>query len=229
MRTLLVRYEQEAGASLSFAQRHDVDAALVAIRNLVGTVKVSATEAGASVVVDGEGVGSTPLPVPLLLDLGKHTISVSKAGFDAVDQAIEIVGGNEITVSIALVARVQMATLLVVADPGATIVLDRKAVARGRFDGVVPAGLHEVKVTEPGKRTYVASTDLRDGEARSLQVTLEEERRGLGIWPWLAGGTVLAAGAVVGGYFLLRPHDEQAPVPPGTLPKVVISGAPGLR
>jgi PEGA domain len=229
MQSLLVRYEGEAAASLSPAQKADVDAALGAIKNLVGTVRLSVSEAGASVVVDGEPAGSTPLADPLLLDLGRHTLSVNKAGFDTVQQAIEIVGGNELTVAVALVETVHVSGLLVVADPAATVLLDRKFVARGRFDGTVSPGLHEVQVTEPGKIPYLASTDFRDGEARSFHVTLENERRGLGIWPWLAGGTVLAAGAIVGGYFLFRPHSEQAAVPPGNIPTVVISGGPGIR
>jgi hypothetical protein len=229
MQALLVRYEQEAGAGLSPAKKGEVDAALEAIRDLVGTVRVSSAEAGATVAVDGEPAGSTPLASPLLLDLGKHRLSVTKAGFDPVERVIEIVGGNEIAVSVTLVATVHLARLLVVADPAATVVLDRKAVARGRFDAAVPPGLHDVQVTAPGKKTYEASMDLRDGEARSLQVTLEDERRGPGVWPWLAGGAVLAAGAVVGGYFLLKPRDQQAAPPMGTIPNVTVSGVQGLR
>jgi PEGA domain len=229
MQALLVRYEQEAGASLSPAAKADVDAALDVIRNLVGTVRLSSTEAGATVAVDGEPAGSTPLANPLLLDLGKHRLSVTKAGFDPVERAIEIAGGNEIAVSMTLVATVHLARLLVVVGPGATVILDRKAVARGRFDGAVSPGIHEVQVTAPGKKPYETSTDLRDGETRTLEVTLEDERRGLGVWPWLAGGVVVAAGAVVGGYFLLKPHDEQAPVPMSSLPPVMYSGIHDLR
>ena len=152
-----------------------------------------------------------------------------KAGFDPVEQSIDVAGGNEIRLAVALVPTVHLARLLVVSEAGATVILDRRVVGRGRFDGTVTPGLHEVQVTEPGKKAYVASTDLRDGDARSLQVTLEDDRRGVGIWPWLAGGALLAGGAVVGGYFLFRPHDQTGTVPPSTLPPVMVSGLPGLR
>jgi hypothetical protein len=83
-------------------------------------------------------------------------------------------------------------------------------------------------VTAPGKKAYTASLDLRDGETRGFQVTLEDDH-GVGPWPWIAGGTALAAGMIVGGYFLFRPHDEPAAAPTGTLPTVVIPGFFGAR
>jgi hypothetical protein len=41
-----------------------------------------------------------------------------------------------------------------------------------------------------------------------MQITLEDERRSWGPWPWLAGGVAVVAGGVVGGYFLFK-HDPQ--------------------
>ena len=57
--------------------------------------------------------------------------------------------------------------------------------------------------------------DLRDDETRSLDVTLENESHGGRVWPWIAGGAVVAIGAAVGGYFLLKPGDQTTPVPAG--------------
>jgi hypothetical protein len=75
MRGLLLDYERATGTSLRPERRADVDAALAAIHNLVGTWNVSVNEAGASVAVDGEPRGETPLAAPLVLDLGKHTLA----------------------------------------------------------------------------------------------------------------------------------------------------------
>jgi hypothetical protein len=229
MQDLLLRYEREAGPDMPPAQKAEIDAALAAIRLLVGTVRLAVSEAGAAVGVDGEPAGSTPLANPLVVDLGKHTLSVSKAGFDPAVRTIEIAGGNEIGVTIRLVATVHAARLLVVADADATVMVDRQVVARGRFDGAMPPGHHDVQVTAPGKKPYGASIDLHDGEARTLLVTLENLPRGVGLWPWIAGGAVLAGGAVVGGYFLLKPHDEPAPPPQGTLPPVFLGGGTLVR
>ena len=229
MQDLLLRYEGEAGPDMPPAQKAEIDAALAAIRLLVGTVRLAVSEAGASVGVDGETVGSTPLANPLVIDLGKHTLSVNKAGFDPAVRTIEIAGGNEIGVTIRLVATVRPAQLLVVADAEATVMVDRQVVAHGRFDGALPPGRHDIQVTAPGKKPYSASLDLHDGEARALQITLENRPRGVGLWPWIAGGAVLAGGAVIGGYFLFKPHDEPAAPPQGTIPPVFLGGGTLVR
>jgi hypothetical protein len=211
MQRLLFRYEEEAGAGMSAEQRADVEAALAAIYDLVGTLQLKVSEAGADVSVDSEPVGTTPLAAPLVMDLGKHTLSVKKDGFDAVEQTIEISGGNQTSATITLVRRARPALLKVTADPEATVVIDKKELAHGSFDGALAPGAHEVQVTEPGKKPYEAHLVLGDGEARTLQVTLENERHAA-VWPWIAGGAaILVAGACVGGYFLFRQQEAAFP------------------
>jgi hypothetical protein len=229
MRELLLRYEQEAGADVSAEQKADIDDALAAIHSLVAAVRVTASEVGAAVAVDGEAVGVTPLATPLVIDLGKHTISLRKSGFEPVDRSVDLAGGNEMTLSITLVAQAQhTAQLRVAADVDATVVVDRKQASRGGFEGTLPAGVHVVQVTAPGKTAYDVQVDLRDGESRTLSVTLASERRGPGIWPWVIGGAVVvaAAGAVVGGYYLLKSPDH-ATTPESGLPPVILNmGSP---
>jgi PEGA domain len=220
MQRLLLRYLQEVGEALSPEARADVDAALATIHALVGTVRLAVSEPGAGVTVDDEPVGMTPLPGPFTVDAGKHTLRVKKPGFDTVEQVIDVPGGNEATVAITFVGLVPSARLTVAADPGATILVDHNAVGLGHFEGRVPSGLHTVQVTETGKRPYLEPLSLADGDVRSLQVRLVSEPRRL-LWPWLAGGAAVVAGAVVGGYFLLKPRDEPGG-PTGSLGTVTI-------
>jgi hypothetical protein len=56
-----------------------------------------------------------------------------------------------------------------------------------------------------------------------VSVALEDERHGGLIWPWVAGGVVVAAGAVLGGYFLFKPQDQTAGVPPGKTASLQLS------
>jgi len=214
---LLVRYKHEAGAGLSGDEKAQVDAALFTVRALVARVKLDVTEDGAAVAVDGNPVGTTPLSGPLVVDLGKHTLSVNKPGFEPVVRTIESVGGSEAAISITLVAEVHAARLAIVAELGAVVIIDKKQVGMERFEGNLAPGMHEIQVTSPGKKPYSALVELRDGEARTLQVTLSAEPRSALIWPWIVGGAAIAAGAAVGGYFLFRPRDERAPAPPGSL------------
>jgi hypothetical protein len=215
MQTLLRQYEHEAGRALSTEDRSEVDSALAAIRNLVGTVTLAVAVPGAVVTIDGDQVGVTPLAAPIVLDLGKHTLAVSKPGFDTATQTVVIAGGSETNVAVALVAQRHISQLRVRSDEHAKVSLDGAIVGEGSFEGPVGPGAHQLEVTEDGKVTYKTDLDLHEGETRTVQVTLEDENHGAPIWPWVLGGAVVAAGAAVGGYFLFKPSDTVTPVPTG--------------
>jgi hypothetical protein len=220
---LLVQYEHDLGARIAADDRATVDAALAAIQNLVGPMRLAVTEAGAEVSVDGLPAGVTPLAAPLRLDLGDHTLSVKKAGFTPFEQTVKVAGGNETAIAITLVAEMHRAQLLVVAEAEAVIAVDGKASAKGRFDTQVAPGPHEVMVSEPGKVAYKAEIDLKDGETRSLNVTLENEKHGGPVWPWVASGAAVVAGAVIGGYFLFKSQPAAAAAPPDQLGSLTLS------
>lgn len=229
MQTLLVRYERESGSELSSEAKAEVDAALAAIKNLVAAVRLTVSESGAWVLVDGERVGKTPLSAPLVVDLGRHTLTVRKPGFEPVERSIESVGGEQTALDITLRQRVQRARLAVASAADATVIVDKREVSRGRFAGTLAPGVHEVQVTAPGKKTYRSRVELADGETRSLHVTLADRAESSFLWMYIAGGAAVAAGAAVGGYFLLRPHDERGPGPAGSLGTVELklgSGGP---
>jgi hypothetical protein len=214
MQELLVTYEREAGEALLPEQKAQIETALAAIRNLVGTLTLTVRDSGATVLLDGEPVGTTPLANGLLVDLGQHKLVLSKEGFETLERSVEVAGGSEATLAIALNPRVLPARLSVSAGRDATVVVDGKDIARERFEGELPPGTHDVRVTAPGKMTYRREVLLRDGETRSLQVTLRDEHRGA-LWPWVLGGAAVATGGAVAGYFLLRsPTDQRATLPP---------------
>jgi hypothetical protein len=213
MQTLLVRYERDAGATLSKEDRSDVDAALAAIRNLIGALRVAANEDGASVAVDEHTAGVTPLAEPVVLDLGEHRVTVAKTGFTTFTQTVTIQGGSDLALTATLSAVQHVAQLAIKTEAGATIAVDGTPVGTATFEGQLAPGTHDVEVTEPGKVPYRAQVDLRDGETRSVQVTLESAAHPAPIWPWIVGGAAVVAGASIGGYFLFRSsQDTQAPL-----------------
>jgi hypothetical protein len=219
---LLQQYERDMGARMPADDKATVDAALGAIHNLVGTVRLIVTEAGASVSVDGRPAGTTPLESSLVLDLGEHTVAVKKSGFVGAEQTVKVAGGNEIALALTLAAESHTAQLLIAADAEAIVAIDGKTAARGRFDGAVTSGVHAVLVTEPGMVAYKADVELKDGETRSVIVTLESEKHGGALWPWIAGGAAVVAGAVVGGYFLFKTQPAAA-TPPGQLGSLTLA------
>jgi hypothetical protein len=213
MRALLVRYERESGAALPVTERADVDAALAAIRDLVGMLVVTVNEPGATVDLDGKEAATTPMAQPVALDLGEHAVKVHKSGFTPIERTIRVQGGGKVELTLALEAAPHTGRLRVSTDEAATVFVDGIVAARGPFDGAMPPGLHEVRVTGPGKVRYDAKVDLRDGETRVLEVTLSDEAHHT-VWPWIAGGAAVVAAGVVGGYFLFRPQAQGSGAPP---------------
>jgi hypothetical protein len=208
MQRLLEQYVREVGPGISAETKTTVDAALANIQNLVGRVTLTVSEPGAAVTVDGEVAGTTPLSQALVLDLGKHEVVVMKAGFVAVHHALDVAGGTASTLDVRLFPERHVGRLLVASEDAATVTIDGRAVARGRFDGQVASGPHELGVVAVGKLPYRVHLDLLDGEMRSLDVTLRDGLQGgVPTWLWVVGGAVVAAGAVVGGYFMLKPQD----------------------
>jgi hypothetical protein len=222
MQEHLEGYVREEGSAISQEDQAAVSAALAAIHNLVGTVSIEVNVPGATVAVDSQNVGTSPLARPLTVDLGEHVIDVKSPDFEPISKKVAIEGGASTAMSFTLTRMMHTGQLSVVAEPGATIEVDGTSVASGRYDGRVTAGTHEVRVTAPGRLAYVANVELHESETRSLQVTLVRQYHGE-IWPWIVGGVLVAAGAAVGGYFLLKPRDETNPIPAGTLAGVQLT------
>jgi hypothetical protein len=217
MRALLERYASEAGTAVDPTTKANVDRALDAVKNLIGTVTLTVSEPGATVSIDGGTPALTPLAGPLTVDQGRHTLLVEKDGYEPVERPVDVMGGKAASAEVTL-RKLTMAHLAVSADAGATIKVDGKLEVLGRFDGQVDPGTHELTVTEPDRKPYSMSLTLREGEARSVTVTLDPAHPRL-VWPWIVGGAALvAAGAVIGGYALAKSGSSNGGgVPDGSL------------
>lgn len=218
VREVLEHYLRDGGTHISAADRDAANSVLHTVRSLVGSVRLTVNEPGATVTVDDAPAGTTPLAEPLMLDLGDHRIRVTKQGFKDQTVVQNIAGGSEATVSLALERQSNAGHLSLTTDAAGAIRLDGASVAMGRYDGALAAGTHTVEVSAPGMRTYSAQIFLRDGETRSMEVALQHESSG-GISPlwWIGGGVIAAAGLSVGGYFLFRPQPTTGSPTPGTI------------
>jgi hypothetical protein len=220
MQSLLQQYLRDAEGSIPQDIRTAVDEALAAIKNLVATVTVTSIEPEATVLVDGEVVGVTPIPAPLTLELGKHVIVAKKAGFDSNEQTIDAVGGSAVSVALVLIAQPHLAQLVVRSDANATVKIDDRVVGVGHYEGQLEPGTHGVQLTEAGKEPYRVVLELHDGETRMVEITLADQKHAP--WPWIVGGAVLAAaGAAVAGYFIANPRDVTV-APAGALGSVYL-------
>lgn len=205
---LLERYKREGGATFTDAHRQEVDDVVAMVRLLISTVELVVDQAGASVYVDDHPVGTTPLKQPLHVDLGKRRLRIAKPGF--VEQSIvqDFTGGSSLTLRFALQPQPRDGRLRIAAQ--GTIYVDGKRVGQGAWDGMLPAGVHTLRISAVDMRPYERDVVLIAGQTRSLNITLSPVRGG-GVSPvvWIGAAVLAASGLAVGGYFLLRDESQQ--------------------
>jgi hypothetical protein len=136
-----------------------VEDTITVLRPLVTTLTLSVDEDGATVSVDDEPVGTTPLASPLAVEVGEHVVDVRKAGFHDLRQRIEAADTPK-SVSLQLEPVLRRGGLVVrvrglPADVAATAVVDGAEVGRAPWIGVVTSGLHSVTARAAG---YAGST-----------------------------------------------------------------------
>jgi tetratricopeptide (TPR) repeat protein len=80
-------------------------------RPTTGTLRVASEIEGASIVIDGATVGTTPLPIPLRLEPGVHRLEVRKEGFITQKSDITVEAGVTTVTEVTLVPRTEYATV----------------------------------------------------------------------------------------------------------------------
>lgn len=216
------RLEQDAGEQLSAEERQDIADLRKTAAAFVSEIEIAANEPGATVLVDGAAVGTTPLAKPVAVDLGERKVEVRKAGFQAFTRTLRIEGGGRIGVAALLAREVRRGRLSVVAGGNDLITLDGRVVGRGRWEGAVPSGPHALTVSAPKMEAHRSEVLVRDGEARRVEVSLNKKAdpNASRVWIWIAGGAALAAGAAITGALLFEPG---RPADVGTLGSVPLS------
>ncbi|CAN5907926.1 hypothetical protein BH11MYX4_BH11MYX4_05050 [soil metagenome] len=178
-------------ASLGEGDRKEAEQIVAALKPFVGAVAVECFEPGATITLDGEVIGQAPLVEPVLVDLGKHKVRGSKAGF--ADAEVDIEAKDASTQRARVVLEKPEGRLVVQARPEDRIDVDGKFVSTGRLEVLLPYGGHQLKVTAPGYRAYQSEVIIQSKQPRTMQITLEKEKGGgLPWWAWTIGGVALA-------------------------------------
>lgn len=218
---LVTQYITEAGPSLTPEDRRDAEATQAALRGFYSELTLEGLRPGARVSIDGAQVATAPLSGPLPIDVGQRQLLVELEGFEPVSEQLDVPGAVPMTSNVVMVRRKNSATLAVNAGPKDIISVDGKVMGSSVWRGPLAAGTHLVRVTASGKKPYSSELRLAPGVVRALEVTLQDEGHSTPIWPWIAGGAALVLGASVGGYFLLKPADND-PGPNGGLGRVYL-------
>jgi hypothetical protein len=160
--TLLARH----GAAIGAADKRAVQRAIDELAMLTGTVRVTIADAGAVVAIDGHDVGTTPLAAPVRVNLGPHTVTVIKAGYETIRKDVKPSGGDEVRVDGPLEPEMSTGHLVVgaPADAKVEVLLDGTDVGPAPWEGDVKPGVHVVEAKgadryAPPKQVDVARRD----------------------------------------------------------------------
>jgi formylglycine-generating enzyme required for sulfatase activity len=136
-----------------------------------GRLALSSTPSAASVTVDGEYRGRTPLELAIKPD-ESHTLRLMKEGYQAVEQKVSIASGQQEALSLELSA--ELATVHLETTP-ATAELLVDGVAQGSATQTLrlPTRTHELTVRAPGHATYQTQVTPRKGVEQRFRIRLK--------------------------------------------------------
>lgn len=190
-------------------------------RTTVVNINVGSGPAHATVKVDQQEVGQTPLSVPLKVQDTPHLISVEAPGYVTGIQPLTVKDGPPMNLVVDLAVEQAMGKLTVNATPeGAIIEVDGKPMGSTSWSGPLSSGRHQVDVKKKGYYTFTYDADVTKGGDRTVTANLNEDRDDTFV-PWLIGSIVVGAAIVVGIVVLATPPDQ--PRANGTLDPFQVS------
>jgi hypothetical protein len=187
-----------------------------------GTLELQSGTTGAEVDIDGERVGTIPLPGPLTnLTPGEHTIKVTKPGFAPYIDVFKVDRRKPTQVSVELVP---VAGVVVVKAnvEAARVYIDGKYVGEAPLTAEMAVGARAIQVSKGGYKDFFRNVSSVAGQEVNLDLKLEELPVGLNPykpppppppkwyekwWVWTVGAVgvgVVVTAVVVPSYYATR-------------------------
>jgi len=143
----------------------------------VGLVSVTTVPPDARVDVDGRRVGLSPLEVPL--EVGRHTVHLSRAGYKDAEEVVSVEAEGRHVVKLSLAPK-EGALLVITSPAGAEVLLDGKSVGKAweplRVEDLAP-GTYAVRVQKEGHRPWdKGDVQIRSAETATVLAALLPER-----------------------------------------------------
>jgi hypothetical protein len=170
---LTQQYLELGGPLITEEDRTEAKELLNAIESFTVALSLDVNEAGAEVTIDGEGVGTTPLPTAVTVDIGTRDIRVSKPGFKPFQSTLPLGGQKQASLKVMLVPELHEGQLNIRAPQGGRISIDGQQVGVGNWTGKLKSGGHTLRVEALGMRPYQSEVVLQDDEKRAVDVALE--------------------------------------------------------
>ena len=177
----VARFKQEQAegqGKLTPDEMQNVKDVISSLEQFVSAVEVTSNEAGATLFIDQDEAGITPLAGPVPIDVGPHVLRLHKDGFADATQSVMIAGGApaKATFAIEPLVKKTAVTIAVTGAPVANIVIDGIDMGQAPFKGDLAAGRHTFEAQSQGYVTARQTTDVVFKTPLSLTLALAPER-----------------------------------------------------
>ncbi|HEY3493650.1 MAG TPA: PEGA domain-containing protein [Polyangiaceae bacterium] len=140
----------------------------------IGTLELVVETPGASVDVDGEAVGTTPLPGPLRVATGSHVVSVISRDHLPVRRTLLVASGAKLVEKVTLeplTGRLAQLTL-VTKVPDAQVLIDGQPVGLTPLPAslALAPGNHQIELVRSGYESARRSVALGEGSSGTLEL-----------------------------------------------------------
>lgn len=171
------------------------------LRGLVGTLDIVGAEPGASIVVSSVDRGEYPPVKPIRVPAGKHVIRIYKPGFEPYQTAVDVAGGQIVSIEATMAELTSSGRLRVTERSGriVNVMVDNVVVGKTPWEGVIGVGDHNVALRGAGKiGSQPATATVKSQELTTLALLAEDLNAQLRIDPTPAGAVVSIDGVDVG-------------------------------
>lgn len=187
------------GKLLSPKARDTARARLTELAAKTALLTITVSLPGAEVRVDGERVGTSPLPAARRVDAGARKVSATRDGFVPLERAVEIAGGADASVTLTMEAIAVKGHVVIRESEGraARVRIDGKEVGAAPWQGDLDAGPHEIAlVSDEG--TATKTLDVVKGSNPEVALATAAPPARLEVRTSDGLGTITLDGKVVG-------------------------------
>lgn len=138
----------------------------------VGSLTIKSATEGATVIIDGQEVGTIPFPGNLRLKTGKHTLKILRRGYTEYLDVFKIEKDKPTVLEIDLIP---VAGILIVtsAQKDGRVYVDGKYIGTTPLDKEVLIGKRSVRVTLPGYHDGIKTVKCLAGQETAIHFQLE--------------------------------------------------------
>ncbi len=220
----LERFHREAPPAL-LARIPEFTTLLAEVRGKITTLHLRCKVPGARVLVRGSVVGETPLTAPVRLTAGVAEIVVEKDGYVPYRLRLDLRGGAERTLEVALSPKDKLALLGIRTLPRARLTLDGQPLGQSPLETHVAPGTHELDASVEGYDTFSTRVVVKEGEKRQVEYALERRRPLTSRWWFWAGAlTLVAIAAGTTAALLTERSPDSGDIQPGQVQKPLTVG-----